>query len=95
MGKLHEEGKSLARIALVGDFPICIATDGTIIVALQWDYAAWTARADQFAQSVHAQGKEKSSYLVCLSGDASERLHKELESRGFSVRDRLSPGPLK
>ena len=95
MGKLHEEGKSLARITLIGDFPICIAKDGTIIVALQWDYAAWTARADEFAQSVHAQGKEKSTYLVCLSGEASPRLHKELESRGFSVRDRLSPGPLK
>jgi hypothetical protein len=95
MGKLHEEGKSLARITLIGDFPICIAKDGTIIVALQWDYAAWTERADEFAQSVHAQGKEKSTYLVALSGEASARLHKELESRGFSVRDRLSPGPLK
>ena len=29
----------------VGDFPIGIAKDGTIVVALQWDYAAWTSGA--------------------------------------------------
>lgn len=35
----------IARIVMLGDFPICVAKDGTIIVALQWDYAAWTAGA--------------------------------------------------
>ena len=95
MGNLHKSGKPLARIALIGDFPICIAKDGTIVVALQWDYAAWTARADNFVQRVHSQGKEKSNYLVALSGVVSPRLRQELESRGFSVQDRLSPGPLK
>jgi hypothetical protein len=95
MGNLHKSGKPLARIALIGDFPICVAKDGTIIVALQWDYAAWTMGAANFAQRVKAQGKEKSNYLVALSGVVSPRLRQELESRGFRVQDRLSPGPIK
>jgi len=55
MGSLHKGGMPLARIALIGDFPICIAKDGAVVVALQWDYAAWTAGADNFAQRVQSQ----------------------------------------
>lgn len=95
MARLHQGGKPLARIALIGDFPICVAKDGTIIVALQWDYAVWTTGADNFAQRVKTQGKEKSNYLVALSGVVSPRLRQELESRGFRVQDRLAPGPLR
>jgi hypothetical protein len=95
MGNLHKGGKPLARIALIGDFPICIAKDGTVVVALQWDYAAWTAGAERFARSVKSHGKEKSTYLVALSGVLSPRLQQELESRGFHVQDLLTPGPLR
>jgi hypothetical protein len=42
MSQIHKNEKPLARIIILGDFPICVAKDGTIIVALQWDYAAWT-----------------------------------------------------
>jgi len=94
MGNLHEGDKPLARIALIGDFPICVAKDGTVVVALQWDYAAWTALADRFARDVKAEAKGKPC-LVALSGIVSPRLREELESRGFHVQDRLSPGPLK
>jgi hypothetical protein len=95
MGNLHKGEKPLARIALIGDFPICVAKDGTVVVALQWDYAAWTAGAARFAQGVQTQSKEKSTYLVALSGVVSPRLRQELESRGFRVQDRLTPGPLR
>ena len=95
MGNLHKGEKPLARIALIGDFPICVAKDGTVVVALQWDYAAWTAGAARFAQGVQTQSKEKSTYLVALSGVVSPRLRQELESRGFQVQDRLTPGPLR
>src|SRR6266542_3627891 len=47
MSKIHKD-KPLARVAMIGDFPICIAKDGTIIVAFQWDYAAWTSGAAGF-----------------------------------------------
>lgn len=95
MSKLHKGENPLAEIALIGDFPICIAKDGTTIVALQWDYAAWTPLADRFVRDLKAQGKETSSHLVAISGVVSPRLRQELEARSFRVEDRLAPGPLK
>lgn len=95
MSKLHKGEEPLAQISLIGDFPICIAKNGTVVVALQWDYAAWTPLADGFVRDLIAQGKEKSSYLVAITGVVSPRLRQELEGRGFRVEDRLDPGPLK
>jgi hypothetical protein len=96
MNKLHNGSMPLAKMALIGDFPICIAKDGTVAIALQWDYAAWTPTAERFLESVQAaQPESNSSYLVALSGVVSPRLRQELESRHYRVEDRLSPGPLK
>ena len=97
MNQINEK-TPLARIVMLGDFPICIARDGTVIVALQWDYAAWTAGAAQFTSKVQklaAQSGENKNILVALSGQVSPRLREELETRGITVRDRLVPGPLK
>ena len=95
MSKIHKSEKPLARIVTIGDFPVCIAKDGTVVVALQWDYGAWTAAADRFVRALQAQNKANSSYLVAISGVISPRLRQELEVRHFTVEDRLSPGPLK
>lgn len=95
MGSLHKGEKPLARIALLGGFPICIAKDGSPVVALQWDYAAYTPMADKFAHDLQALGKGKEHCLVALSGIVSPRLRQELESRGITVQDRLALGPLK
>ena len=93
-----DEKMPIARIAMLHDFPICIAKDGTIIVALQWDYAAWTSGAAGFTNDVQklaAQSGKNTNVLVALSGEISSRLRQELETRGFTVEDRLAPGPLK
>jgi hypothetical protein len=97
MNRINER-TPIARIVMLGDFPICIAKDGTVIVALQWDYAAWTAGAAQFTgdvQKLAAQWGENKNILVALSGQVSPRLREELEKRGIAVQDRLVPGPLK
>ena len=94
MSKLHNGDKPLEKIALVGDFPICVAKDGTTIVALQWDYAAWTPMAEGFVDAVQAQSAPDSPRLVALSGVVSPRLRQQLESRQFQVEERLAPGPL-
>jgi hypothetical protein len=96
MSKIHKD-KPLARLAMIGDFPICIAKDGTVIVALQWDYAAWTSGAAGFTSEVQKLATEsgKKNVLVVLSGQVSPRLREELEKRGFTVQDRLVAGPLK
>ena len=97
MSKLHK-GKPVARLAMIGDFPIGIAKDGTIIVAFQWDYAAWTSAAAGFASNVQklaTQSGKNGSVFVALSGQVSPRLRQELETRDFTVQDRLASGPLK
>jgi hypothetical protein len=88
----------IARIVMLGDFPICVAKDGTIIVALQWDYAAWTSGAASFTEDVQklASKSGQSAHIsVDLSGEVSPRLRDELQKRGITVQDRLVPGPLK
>jgi hypothetical protein len=97
MSKIHKD-KPLARLAIIGDFPICIAKDGTLVVAFQWDYAAWTSGAAAFTDAVQKLGTQSGksrNVFVALSGQVSPRLRQELESRGFTVQDRLVPGPLK
>jgi hypothetical protein len=97
MNQVH--GKTpIARIAMLHDFPICVAKDGTIIVALQWDYAAWTSGAASVTNEVQKLAEESghgAHVFVGLSGEVSPRLRRELETRGFTVQDRLAPGPLK
>jgi hypothetical protein len=97
MDQIHEK-TPIARIVMLGDFPICVANDGTKIVALQWDYAAWTSGAAGFTDEVQklvAQSGENKNILVALSGQISPRLREELEKRGITVQDRLVPGPLR
>ena len=97
MSKIHKD-RPLARLAMIGDFPICIAKDGTIIVAFQWDSAAWTSGAAGFTtevQKLAAQSGKNKNVVVALSGQVSPRLRKELETRGVTVQERLAPGPLK
>jgi len=88
----------IARIVMLGDFPICVARDGTIIVALQWDYAAWTSGAAAFTDEVQkfaGKSGQSAHVSVDLSGEVSPRLRDELEKRGMTVQDRRVPGPLK
>jgi len=97
MSQIHKK-KPMARLAMIGDFPICIAKDGTVIVVFQWDYAAWTSGAAGFTSDVQklaAQSGKSRNVFVALSGQVSPRLRQELENRGFTVQDRIAPGPLK
>jgi hypothetical protein len=87
----------IAGIVMLRDFPICVAKDGTIIVALQWDYAAWTPSAASFTDEVQKLAEKSGQgthVFVALSGEISRRLREELEKRGMTVQDRLVPGPL-
>ena len=88
----------LAKIVMLGDFPICVAKDGTIIVALQWDYAAWTPGAASFTSDVQklaGKSGQNAHISVDLSGQVSPLLREELQNLEIAVQDRLVPGPLK
>jgi len=94
MSKLNKGEIPLARIELLGDFPICVAKDGTTVIALQWDYAAWTPGAAQVSSEVEefaAKPPRNKRVLVALSGQVSPRLRQELEARGQQVKDRVAP----
>jgi uroporphyrinogen-III synthase len=57
-----------------------------------------TQNAARFAaeiQRLARQSREDKPVLVALSGQASPRLQTELQSRGFTLHDRVSPCPLK
>jgi hypothetical protein len=98
MSKLNKEEIPLARLELLGEFPVCVAKDGTTVVALQWDYAAWTSGAARVSEEVEkfaAKPPRNKKVLVALSGQMSPRLRQELEARGQIVKDRVVPGPLK
>jgi len=95
MSQLHNGEKPLASITLIGDFPVCIAKDGTVVVALQWDYAARTKMADDFAKALREKFKDKPARLVAISGMVSPQLRQELEAEGYTVQDHVIPGPLK
>jgi hypothetical protein len=98
MSKIHKSEQPLARIVTLGDFPVCVAKDGTTIVALQWDYAAWTAGAGRFSEQLRKFAEKppaNKKLFVAISGQTSPRLRQELERLGDGVKDHLSPGPLK
>lgn len=98
MSKLNKEEIPLSRIELLGEFPICVGKDGTTVVALQWDYAAWTPGAAHASDEVERfadKPPRNKKVLVALSGQVSPRLRQELEARGQLVKDRVAPGPLK
>jgi len=97
LGKIHTGEKPLARIVMLGAFPVCVAKDGTVVVALQWDYAAWTAGAARFCEEVQRLDAEsgKKGILIAISGQASPRLKQELQARRIAINDRVNPGPLK
>ena len=60
---------------MIHDFPICVAKDGTIIVALQWDYAAWTPGAASFTGDMRQKSlinELNHAFIVQLAPDGSE-----------------------
>jgi len=97
LGQLHGGEHPLARIAMIENFPVGIAKDGSVVVALQWDYAAWTPGAAMFTEQVQklaSQSGQHKPVLIMLSGQTSPRLQQELQRRQITVRDHVSPGPL-
>src|SRR5215470_16209719 len=95
MNQIHQK-TPIARIVMLRDFPVCVAKDGTIIVALQWDYAARTSGAASFTDDVQklaGKSGQNAHISVDLSGEVSTLLREELEKRGLTVQDRLVPGP--
>jgi hypothetical protein len=94
----HTNGIVIDRIVLMSGLPVCIGVDGSVIVALHWDYAMWSPRSENFAnalESLQLDRTKPASLIVILSGTMSTRLRQELTMRGYRVQDKMIQGPLK
>ena len=98
LAELHNGGRTLSRIATLGPLPVAIGKDGSLIVALEWDYASWTQNAAAFIGQLRAAkvgGKPPTSIVIALSGDASPMVQQQLKNTGIMLATRVAPGPLK
>jgi hypothetical protein len=98
IARVHAESAKIKAIEVRDGLPVCIGVNGTRIVALHWDYAAWTERAAGFLGDLQQPAPGESGPVklaVMITGQVSPLLRKELEARKVQVFDRVVPGPLK
>jgi hypothetical protein len=94
LAELQSRGRTIKAIETFDGLPIAIGDDGSVILALEWDYAVWTERAAGLASQIKA-AKPGQQVLVALTGEASPLLQQQLQAAGIQLATRLAPGPLK
>jgi hypothetical protein len=97
LAELHAGGRTLARLDTLGSLPVAVGADGSLIVALEWDYASWTQRAADFVAQFKATKfgeKAPASFVIAITGDASPMAKQKVSELGVTFATRLSPGPL-
>jgi len=98
LAKLHAGGHPLARLETLGKTPVAIGKNGQVVVALDWDYIAWTPEAADFIaelKTARLERKPPTGYLLALSGEASPMFQRKLKADGIKLVTRAAPGPLK
>lgn len=98
LAQLHTGGRTLARLDTLDSMPIAFTSEGGAVVALEWDYVAWTQNAADFVSRLKAVKfgkKTPTSFVIALSGDASPMVQQKLQEAGITLAMRLSPGPVK
>ena len=88
----------LAQISDVRGFPVCIAKDGTLLVALEWDYASWTTNAADFVTAIKGgsvAGRKITGHHIVLTGTASAQAKAQLAALGICLTESALPGPLR
>jgi hypothetical protein len=96
MAKLNET-TPVARILHVQGFPLCQLADGTVAVAVQWDFAAWTPAAEKFLNALQAQkfATPPTGYTVVITGVVSPAAAQALAARKINVMTKALTSPLK
>jgi hypothetical protein len=97
LAQLKAQQWPIARIELHKNLPYAVLQDGSVLLALHWDYASWTDMADkasQWLQSMQVNGKKPTTITIAITGVASPRCRQEFEKRGFRLLDRQNRGPL-
>ncbi len=96
LAELHAK-KPLARLQQVGRIPVAVQKDGRAVVAIQWDYAAWTDKAANFIGLLQASdfGKKNTGLTIAISGDASPLAQQKLKEENIELVTRTAPGSLR
>ena len=86
----------IARITHLNDLPVCQTNDGTVVVPIQWDYAAWTPMTERFITALKAQKftTPVAGYTVILTGVVSPMTAQTLAALRVNVTTKALPGPL-
>ena len=89
-------GAPVARITHLSGLTVCQTNNGTVVVPIQWDYAAWTPATERFITALKAQKftTPVSGYSVTLTGVVSPMTAQALAARGVNVKTKALPGPL-
>lgn len=98
LATLHAGETPLSRLDATDDLPVALAKDGRAVVALEWDYAAWTQRAAAFVdrlKSAKIGNAAPTGLVVALSGEASPLVKEKSKAAGITLVTRLSSGPLR
>jgi hypothetical protein len=97
LAELHAGGRKLSRLDTLDPLPVALDADGNVLVALEWDYAAWTQNAANFVARLKAANYGKivpKGFVIALSGDASPMFQQQAQAAGITLATRLAPGPL-
>ena len=86
----------VASITHLNGLTVCQTNDGSVVVPIQWDYAAWTPATERFITALKAQKftTPVSGYTVILTGVVSPMTAQALAARGVNVTTKALPGPL-
>lgn len=95
LAALHAGADKMASIVTLGDFPVALAADGRLVVALQWDTALWSERASEFINYAAAAKLGQTGIVVAITGSATPRLKAELEKRKIGILTNALGGPQK
>ena len=95
MANLNNSAR-VARITHLHGLTVCETNDGTVVVPIQWDYAAWTPTTERFITALKAQkfATSVSGYTVILTGIVSPMTAQALAERGVKVTSKALPSPL-
>ncbi len=93
LATLHAGPEKLARITTLGGFPVAIAANGRLIVALAWDTAFWSQRAEQFID--RATAAKLGPVVIAITGSVTERTKAELDKRQVALFSHALDGPQK
>jgi hypothetical protein len=90
------ESTPVVRITHLNGLTVCQTNDGTVVVPIQWDYAAWTPMTEKFITALKAWKftTPVSGYAIILTGVVSPMTAQALATRDVKVTVKALPGPL-